>query len=163
MQLGRTGRVCLPVSGFRSAMHDKWFLMEVGAPRTADENLFDLFIATPSQELEPPQNPGRFTQLFWDGVHQTGCSPSQIPSTSRGGSVTARADSPQLFRATGKSLLSTLAGFGPPGRHLKGRVMVCGRVKANPNIKSPWVQHLVMNHRAPVREFLRWHRQRNFL
>src|SRR5690606_34888760 len=32
--------------------------------RTSRENLFDLFMAPFSQELEPPQNPGRFTLLY---------------------------------------------------------------------------------------------------
>ncbi|MEK8048396.1 hypothetical protein, partial [Ideonella margarita] len=32
--------------------------------RTSGENLFDLFMAPSSQELEPPENPGRFTDEF---------------------------------------------------------------------------------------------------
>ncbi|WP_146153258.1 hypothetical protein, partial [Paraburkholderia fungorum] len=32
--------------------------------RTSAENLFDLFIAPFSQELEPPPNPGRFTRFL---------------------------------------------------------------------------------------------------
>jgi hypothetical protein len=34
--------------------------MRTARSRTSGENLFDLFIAPSSQELEPPQNPGRF-------------------------------------------------------------------------------------------------------
>ncbi len=36
--------------------------------RTSGENLFDLFMAPFSQELEPPQNPGRFTQQAGQGL-----------------------------------------------------------------------------------------------
>jgi hypothetical protein len=36
--------------------------MGTARSRTSGENLFDLFMAPSSQELEPPQNPGRFIQ-----------------------------------------------------------------------------------------------------
>ncbi|MEK8048534.1 hypothetical protein AACH00_19445, partial [Ideonella sp. LYT19W] len=32
--------------------------------RTSGENLFDLFMAPSSQELEPPENPGRFKEAL---------------------------------------------------------------------------------------------------
>ena len=35
--------------------------MRTARSRTSGENLFDLFMAPSSQELEPPQNPGRFS------------------------------------------------------------------------------------------------------
>ncbi|WP_309625601.1 hypothetical protein, partial [Methylibium sp.] len=34
--------------------------------RTSGENLFDLFMAPSSQELEPPQKPGRFKATSTD-------------------------------------------------------------------------------------------------
>ena len=41
------------------------FIIGCGArSRTSGENLFDLFMAPSSQELEPPQNPGRFSALL---------------------------------------------------------------------------------------------------
>jgi len=41
--------------------------MQTARSFTSGEYLFDLFMALFSQELEPPQNPGRFSPLPWPG------------------------------------------------------------------------------------------------
>ena len=50
------------LQGAHSDGYSPWWSCTIRTTRsrTSGENLFDLFMAPSSQELEPPQNPGRF-------------------------------------------------------------------------------------------------------
>ncbi|WP_373565290.1 TnsD family Tn7-like transposition protein [Paraburkholderia bryophila] len=100
--------------------------MRTARSRTSAENLFDLFMAPFSQELEPPPNPGRFTAIYWaklDGVFYR-----RRP----------RAIHPQNM---GSLIAGLLAGAGPD--ELAQTVGVPRRsvtnfIKAHPDIAAAW-------------------------
>ena len=45
------------------------YTIRTARSRTSGENFFDLFMAPSSQELEPPQRPGRFSGVINDPLH----------------------------------------------------------------------------------------------
>ncbi|TFE46999.1 hypothetical protein E2553_19375 [Paraburkholderia dipogonis] len=55
--------------------------MRTARSRTSAENLFDLFMAPFSQELEPPPNPGRFTIALTRRKFVAGVAPRRTGRT----------------------------------------------------------------------------------